>query len=72
MNHKQFKEKLFQKLIKVKEFTEDDRESFNSDFEEFNPTWEIFLEMINEAVEESQPKTYSEMMKRSYKNKKKK
>ena len=56
MTAEQFKEELFQKLIKRKEFTEDDRESFNSDFEEFNPTWEIFLEMINEAVEESQPK----------------
>ena len=56
MNQIEFKENLFQKLIKRKEFTEDDRESFNRDFEEFNPTWEIFLEMINEAVEESQPK----------------
>ena len=72
MNQIEFKENLFQKLIKRKEFTEDDRENFSSDFEEFNPTWEIFLEMINEAVEESQPKTYSEMMKRSYKNKQKK
>ena len=56
MNQIEFKENLFQKLIKRKEFTEDDRENFSSDFEEFNPTWEIFLEMINEAVEESQPK----------------
>jgi len=71
MNLEEFKEKLFKKLVEKKEFVEEDIEKYNQDFEEFNPTWEIFIEVINEAVEADFPKTYSEMIAKGYRGKKK-
>ena len=52
MTKEKFKESLFKKLIAKKEFVEEDREKFNSDFNEFDDTWDIMLEIINEAIEE--------------------
>jgi len=51
MNKIEFKDKLFKKLVSKKEFVEDDREKFHSDVDEFDTTWEIIIEMINEEVE---------------------
>ena len=51
MTIEEFKEKLFKKLVDKKEFVDEDRPAFDKDFEEFDPTWVIFLEIINDVVE---------------------
>ena len=56
MDIKEFKDRLFKKLVEKGEFVEEDLKKYETDFEEFNPTWDIMLEIINEKIEENKPK----------------
>ena len=58
MTKDEFRNKLFLKLVKLKEFGEDDRDIYDKHFEEFSPTWAIFLEMINEEIAEATKKEF--------------
>lgn len=52
MKTEEFRDKLFKQLIDAGEFTEDDKEAFDKDFNEpqFKQTWELILNIINDAI----------------------